>query len=257
MRIRLAHLHAAHLKISCIKAVNFAFAGKFGDGIGLKEAKDVVENAVDEQGDIVTIDGELHPSHSIDAVRDYIHKAGFYQTTLCGCNMPNVKVRNVLTTDQIKTNGMQVFNVPNTEEGRNFMDSASRFLNRPTYSIKNRGRGSRKEHGCQASIPLPNSEWIALYIKDKNVDSIRINAESAKRNSLRIIDLESEIVNVKRINDSLKSELNNAVDQLSQTKIDLADAKRDQEIGKSRIVSMKLGGSHLTIEGATRIEING
>ena len=65
----------------------------------------------------------------------------------------------------IESKGNQTFNVPNTEEGRMFLDLANKYLNKEKYSLRARGRGSRKDHGCQASIPKKYAEWFALYLK--------------------------------------------------------------------------------------------
>jgi hypothetical protein len=70
---------------------------------------------------------------------------------------------------RIESKGNQLFNVPNTKEGREFIEQVKKYANRSIISqIKSRGRGSRKNgKGKQDYIPLDNSEWIALYVEKK------------------------------------------------------------------------------------------
>lgn len=70
----------------------------------------------------------------------------------------------------IKTSGNQVFNVPNNEEGREFLRLLRKFRNRG-WHYRARGRGSRKEHGCQHGIGQEHSEWMAVYMD--NVKRVR------------------------------------------------------------------------------------
>ena len=67
---------------------------------------------------------------------------------------------------KIKTRGSQAFNVPNDEEGRGFLKLLRKFRNRG-WHYRALGRGSRKEHGCQASIAQEHSEWMAVYLNDR------------------------------------------------------------------------------------------
>lgn len=66
--------------------------------------------------------------------------------------------------NMIKTKGNQTFNVPNTDEGREFLALCRKYLNKEK-SLKARGRGSRKEHGSVYSIPQKYAEWFAVYLK--------------------------------------------------------------------------------------------
>ena len=68
---------------------------------------------------------------------------------------------------KIRSRGAQVFNVPNTKEGHVFLKLLRKFRNRGWY-YKARGRGSRKEHGSQDSIPQEHAEWLAVYMTSKN-----------------------------------------------------------------------------------------
>ncbi len=67
---------------------------------------------------------------------------------------------------KIRTRGNQAFNVPNDDEGRGFLKLLRKFRNRGWY-YRARGRGPRKEHGCQQSIGQEHSEWMAVYLEDR------------------------------------------------------------------------------------------
>lgn len=67
----------------------------------------------------------------------------------------------------IKTKGSQDFSIPNTYEGKEFINLLKKFTNRKRWNIKVRGRGSRKEHGDQSDIPLDYAEWFAVYLSRK------------------------------------------------------------------------------------------
>ena len=45
-----------------------------------------------------------------------------------------------------------------------------KYLHKGRYSIRLKGRGSRKEHGNQSYIPLPYAERYSIYIDQKIVD---------------------------------------------------------------------------------------
>ena len=62
--------------------------------------------------------------------------------------------------------------IPNNEEGANFIRLARKFLNRKRYKIRKLGRGTRKVNGAKnsyrysASLPHKFSERFSLYIDD-------------------------------------------------------------------------------------------
>jgi hypothetical protein len=171
MKVKLENLPRAQ-KINCIKAARWAFANSNGHSLmGLKEAKDAVEAAMIAQpkGDTFSMQGTA--CYSLATIRSYV-ACSQGETGMNGCSLPQVKVSEVKPL-KIKSKGMQLLNVPNTEEGRNFMDDFAKYLNRPRYSFKKRGRGSRKEHGDQASIDLQHSEWVAVYVNGGSVDGIK------------------------------------------------------------------------------------
>jgi hypothetical protein len=73
---------------------------------------------------------------------------------------------------QKNTNGNQLFNVPNDEDGRKFLKDVAKYINRGKVTYKNRGRGSRKNAGTDAYLPLNNAEWIAVYVYPKAKKSV-------------------------------------------------------------------------------------
>lgn len=77
----------------------------------------------------------------------------------------------------VKTDGKQAFNVPNNDEGREFLRLAKKFANYPAMSMRKHGRAQNRlaafervgrvnssawERRCR--VPLAGAEWIALYI---------------------------------------------------------------------------------------------
>lgn len=61
--------------------------------------------------------------------------------------------------------------VPNSREGWAFINQLKKYLHKGRYSIRLKGRGSRKIHGNQSFIPLPHAEHYSIYIDQKIVDS--------------------------------------------------------------------------------------
>jgi hypothetical protein len=61
--------------------------------------------------------------------------------------------------------------VPNSKEGWTFINQMKKYLHRGRYDIRLKGRGSRKVHGNQSSIPLPHAERYSVYIDQKIMDS--------------------------------------------------------------------------------------
>jgi len=61
-------------------------------------------------------------------------------------------------------------NVPNSKEGWAFINQMKKYLHKGRYSIRLKGRGSRKVHGNQSFIPLPYAERYSVYIDQKIMD---------------------------------------------------------------------------------------
>ena len=60
--------------------------------------------------------------------------------------------------------------VPNSKEGWAFINLVKKYLHKGRYSIRLKGRGSRKKHGNQSFIPLPHAEHYSIYIDQKIMD---------------------------------------------------------------------------------------
>ena len=61
--------------------------------------------------------------------------------------------------------------VPNSKEGWAFINQFKKYLHKGRYSIRLKGRGSRKIHGNQSFIPLKYAEKYSVYIDYKIKDS--------------------------------------------------------------------------------------
>tara|TARA_R100000951_G_scaffold52379_1_gene44089 strand:- start:1495 stop:1905 length:411 start_codon:yes stop_codon:yes gene_type:complete len=61
-------------------------------------------------------------------------------------------------------------NVPNSKEGWAFINQMKKYLHKGRYSIRLKGRGSRKEHGNQSFLPIPHAEHYSIYIDHKIMD---------------------------------------------------------------------------------------
>ena len=72
--------------------------------------------------------------------------------------------------------------IPNNEEGGEFIRLARKFLNRKRYKIRKLGRGTRKVNGAKnsyqysASLPHQFSERFSLYIDDFLLDDVLTEA---------------------------------------------------------------------------------
>ena len=60
--------------------------------------------------------------------------------------------------------------IPNSTEGWLFIHTMKKYLHKGRYSIRLKGRGSRKEHGNQSYIPLKYAEHYSIYIDQKIKD---------------------------------------------------------------------------------------
>ena len=60
--------------------------------------------------------------------------------------------------------------IPNSKEGWEFIHLMKKYLHKGRYSIRLKGRGSRKEHGNQSFIPLKYAEHYSIYIDQKIKD---------------------------------------------------------------------------------------
>jgi len=60
----------------------------------------------------------------------------------------------------------QLFSVPNTPEGKEFLGMARKYLNRDRFYLKSRGRARNRKAkgGNQQSQPIPTADWLAIYV---------------------------------------------------------------------------------------------
>ena len=90
--------------------------------------------------------------------------------------------------------------IPNSKEGWEFIKLMKKYLHKGRYSIRLKGRGSRKIYGNQSYIPLPHAEYYSIYIdqkiKDRNNPQYFYEKEWKQDSEIRriIADLEG-IVN--------------------------------------------------------------
>lgn len=71
-----------------------------------------------------------------------------------------------------------IFRVPNTEEGKDFLLKATKYLNKDDYRIVKRGRNpnraevakvlGKRRGAFHQEIPLKYSTYFAVYIHQKN-----------------------------------------------------------------------------------------
>ena len=81
--------------------------------------------------------------------------------------------------------------IPNCKEGWDFINMMKKYLHKGRYSIRLKGRGSRKIHGNQSYIPLPYAERYSVYIdhniKDRNNQQFYFEKEWKMDSALRRI----------------------------------------------------------------------
>lgn len=175
MKITIKNL-PSNQRIQGIKAVRYSLKQPNGERFGLRDAKDLVDASIASSAhpDRYDVTGEMQDTDYVidrygypvecgkrttDNIKDYV-------LSNCFRLDKNVKVIFHDPIKKIETKGKQIFNVPNDEDGQAFMDRLERYLNRPQYTFRRRGRGSRKEAGDQSYVPLNASEWIAVYINE-------------------------------------------------------------------------------------------
>jgi hypothetical protein len=165
MRVKVTHSIGSG-KIMAIKACRFLM------NYGLKEAKDFIEGIAEfgENGALeeYSYETEVYSSRSKKEIIEF-------------ADDEVIRIDVINEEHAIESNGSQLFNVPNTQEGRVFINNLRHFVNNG-QRFRCRGRGSRKEHGDANYVPLDHSEWIAVYpeVSDKQRD-----AEHAKKEEER------------------------------------------------------------------------
>lgn len=129
--------------------------------------------------------------------------------------------------EKIKSEGNQLFNVPNNDEGKSFMELARKYRNNG-FHLNCKGRGSRKDHGDSYNIPLEHSEWFAVYpvmkyenrhggISDVGFPYVKYMLDNEKKNKTEL------------------SVLNNAINTLEENLETRGDALEDQKEANKNI----------------------
>ena len=188
-----------------------------------------------------------------------------------------------------KSNGSQIFTIPNTPEGLEFRDQLKKYLNRSQYGIHCRGRGKRPSRRYHSSLPQNMADWIAIYINpnkaaEKRQQKIRMeNAERSneyrRKADERLLDphikenqaLRQQLVTLQGAKDSLEAtakRLQWKIDDLvygelptvstpvvSTRKINVNDPTPTTQKVTVDIVEVKVGGKIIQIEGAKSIKI--
>lgn len=142
----------------------------------------------------------------------------------------------------IESKGNQVFNVPNTDEGKKFLNDVKKYLNRNKYSYKSRGRGSRKEYGNQYGIALPNAEWIALYLEGSNLDTIRSYYDEQNR----VASLRKDLL-------STCEALRDTTAESNRLRRKVEELNRELAIAKNKIESAKNNKDNKDVDKVGRI----
>jgi hypothetical protein len=56
------------------------------------------------------------------------------------------------------------FKIPNTKEGKNWLEQMKKYLNTDTYGIRQRGRGKRENRSEWCDLPIEKAVEIAIYL---------------------------------------------------------------------------------------------
>jgi hypothetical protein len=168
MFVKISNL-PANCKIDCIIIARAIF------DMDLFDAKNFVDKASNNYVNNISIEGETKRTQSW--IVRFIKGFGVIDDIYWNCrNMPQVNISFGNKSNKIKSKGKQVFNIPNTPEGRKFLEQLPTFLNTAVYTRKSRGRGKRDgtyNGSLSLSINDPNCEWIAVYINPKDDQSTK------------------------------------------------------------------------------------
>ena len=98
--------------------------------------------------------------------------------------------------------------VPNSKEGWEFIKLMKKYLHKGRYSIRLKGRGSRKIHGNQSFIPLKHAEKYSVYIDYKIKD---IN--SPGYNDSKVYTMEQKFRNIRGDLQSIKNQIDEILNE--------------------------------------------
>ena len=73
-------------------------------------------------------------------------------------------MEKIVSPKQIKSEGTQVFNVPNTPEGLEFTRLSAKYLNHSCYErLGKKGRGANRPKTIGGDLKVKDAEWFAVY----------------------------------------------------------------------------------------------
>ena len=98
--------------------------------------------------------------------------------------------------------------VPNSKEGWAFINQMKKYLHKGRYSIRLKGRGSRKEHGNQSYIPLPYAERYSVYIDHKIKDR-----NNPSYNDSKVYTMKQKFRNIRGDLQAIKNQINEILNE--------------------------------------------
>jgi len=107
---------------------------------------------------------------------------------------------------KIKSEGTQLFSVPNDEEGMAFLKLCKKHLNTKRFKFSKRGRGPRgskwsKGYDSHSSLRASDSKWFAVYTFTKRtareIEQQENRWKAEREKDLKIRDLQNELASLK------------------------------------------------------------
>ena len=98
--------------------------------------------------------------------------------------------------------------VPNSKKGWAFINQMKKYLHKGRYSIRLKGRGSRKIHGSQSFIPLKYAEKYSVYVDYKIKDS-----NSPGYNDSKVYTMEQKFRNIRSNLQSIKNQIDEILNE--------------------------------------------
>ena len=98
--------------------------------------------------------------------------------------------------------------VPNSKVGWAFINQMKKYLHKGRYSIRLKGRGSRKIHGNQSFIPLKYAEKYSVYVDYKIKDS-----NSPGYNDSKVYNMEQKFRNIISNLQSIKNQIDEILNE--------------------------------------------
>jgi len=92
-------------------------------------------------------------------------------------------MEKITSPKQIKSEGTQIFNVPNTPEGVAFVQQASKYLNRSCFErLGKKGRGPNRPKTMGGDLSVKDAVWFAIY-------AYKTHAQYHKESEARMKDI--------------------------------------------------------------------